>query len=129
MKFLGLEQKSDWVGILSSIGCIIHCLAMPFVVYFSGAALEQNHHDWLDYLFVGVTALAMFFSVRQAHSLSVKILLIAAWLLFAVSSVLQPVFSFASPLMYLGSLALIVGHTINLRHCRQCKMHRPRVIA
>jgi hypothetical protein len=82
MKFSGISQKSDWVGILSSAGCILHCLAMPVVVYASGAALHGEHTEWLDYLFVAVAAGAVVYSVRQAHSLAVKLLLIGAWLLF-----------------------------------------------
>ena len=129
MKFSGISQKSDWVGILSSVGCILHCLAMPVVIYASGAALHGEHTEWLDYLFVAVAAGAVMYSVRQAHSLAVKLLLIGAWLLFSVGVVLQPAFAEASVLTYAGSVALIAGHAINLRHCRQCKVHKRQVAA
>jgi len=129
MKFSSIAQKSDWVGILSSAGCILHCLAMPVVIYASGAVLHQEHTEWLDYLFVAVAAGAMFYSVRQAHSVGVKLLLIGAWLLFSVGVVLQSAFASASVLAYAGSVALIAGHAINLRHCRQCKVHKRHVAA
>lgn len=129
MKFSSIEQKWDWVGILGSAGCILHCLAMPAVIYASGTALHGNHYEWLDYLFVGVAALAMFYSVRQSHAIGVKLLLILAWLLFSVGVVLQPIFSSAYLLMYAGSAALISGHTINLRRCRQCKVPKRHITA
>ncbi len=114
---------------MSSAGCILHCLAMPVVVYASGAALHQEHTEWLDYLFVAVAAGAVVYSVRQAHSLAVKLLLIGAWLVFSVGVVLQPAFAPASLLAYAGSAGLIAGHAINLRHCRQCKVHKRHVAA
>jgi hypothetical protein len=129
MKFSGISQKSDWVGILSSAGCILHCLAMPVVVYASGAALHGKHTEWLDYLFVAVAAIAVVYSVRQAHTRAVKFLLIGAWLVFSVGIVLQPAFAPASLLAYAGSVGLIAGHAINLRHCRQCKVHKRHVTA
>ncbi len=114
---------------MSSLGCILHCLAMPVVIYASGAALHGEHTEWLDYLFVAVAAGAVVYSVRQAHFLAVKLLLIGAWLLFSVGVVLQPAFAPASLLAYAGSVGLIAGHAINLRHCRQCKVHKRHVAA
>ncbi len=102
---------------------------MPVVVYASEAALHGEHTEWLDYLFVAVAAGAVVYSVRQAHSRAVKLLLIGAWLLFSVGVVLQPAFAPASGLAYAGSVGLIAGHAINLRHCRQCKVHKRHVAA
>ena len=129
MKFSAISQKSDWVGILSSMGCILHCLAMPVVIYASGAALHQAHTEWLDYLFVAIAAVAVIYSVRQARSAGVKLLLIGAWLLFSVGVMLQATFAPATLLAYAGSVGLITGHAINLRHCRQCKVHKRHATA
>jgi hypothetical protein len=129
MKFSGIAQKSDWVGIFSSAGCILHCLAMPLLIYLSGSALHRNEPEWLDYLFVGLAAVAVYYSVRQSHLLGIRLLLIFAWLLFSLSVILQSVFSPAGLLMYVGSVALIAGHIINLRHCRQCRISKSRVAA
>lgn len=116
MKTFSPARKSDWMGIASSVGCIIHCLLMP--VLLSGAASFTAHEEyhWLDFLFLALAAVAVWFSARKTNLLAVRILLIAAWAVFAGSIIWEETLPFASVLMYAGSVLLIVGHVLNLRH-------------
>ncbi|MEO9591829.1 MerC domain-containing protein [Rhodopirellula bahusiensis] len=42
----------DWIGIVASIGCAIHCAAMPFVIAFLPALglsflADESFHQWM----------------------------------------------------------------------------------
>ena len=125
MKGFSITRKSDWMGIASSVGCIIHCLLMP--VLLSGAASFTAHEEyrWLDFLFLALAAVAVWFSARKTNSPIIKALLIAAWAVFAGSIIWEETLPFASLLMYFGSVLLIVGHVLNLRqvHSHSCADH------
>ncbi len=123
MKTIVTSKKSDLVGILSSIGCIIHCLLMPILLSSAASITAHEEYRWLDFLFLALAAIAVWFSARKTNSLLVRIILIMAWAVFAGSIIWEETIPFASVLMYLGSVLLIVGHVLNLRYVHECKNH------
>ncbi|MCU0354528.1 MAG: MerC domain-containing protein [Cytophagales bacterium] len=115
-----VHQKYDWMGIASSVGCIIHCLLMPILLSSAASFTAHSEYHWLDFLFLTLAAVAVWFTVRKTHSMLVRIILVAAWAIFAGSIIWEESIPFASVLMYAGSVLLIVGHALNLRYVHQC---------
>lgn len=111
------------MGIISSVGCIIHCLLMPVLLSSAASFTAHEEYRWLDFLFLAIAAIAVWFSARKTNSLLVRIILILAWAVFAGSIIWEESIPFASVLMYLGSVLLIVGHVLNLRYVHQCNDH------
>ncbi|WP_313990910.1 MerC domain-containing protein [Xanthocytophaga flava] len=124
MKNFYVSRKSDWMGIISSVGCIIHCMFMPVLLSSAASFTAHEEYRWLDFLFLAIAAVAVWLSARKAHSLLVRIILIVAWAVFAGSIIWEESIPFASILMYLGSVLLIVGHVLNLRHVHHHAGHK-----
>lgn len=121
MKISHSHNKADYVGILGSLLCIVHCIAMPVLAL--GSAFGHDHHLHigflsLDYLFVLVNAAAVYFATRNHRSVFVNVLLWSALLLFAVSLVFEERNVAFRWLGYVGSALLITGHLINLYICQ-----------
>jgi len=114
------HSKADYIGILGSVLCIVHCLLVPALAF--GTTLS-SHHDHaglisLDYLFILVNGVAVFFATREHKSVPVRVLLWGALAIFSVSLIFEakhPVFTY---LGYAGSGLLIIGHLLNLYICQ-----------
>lgn len=121
---------SDWLGAAASGLCAIHCTITPlfFVakpVLASTIGEHSHHHElWaaLDYVFLALSLLAVWYSARHTSLIIIKWVLWTAWGVFTVG-LLSETFelSFGHWFMYIGSIALVITHIINYRHCRQCK--------
>ncbi|MDQ6478883.1 MerC domain-containing protein [Dyadobacter sp. LHD-138] len=121
MKISHSHNKADYVGILGSLLCIVHCLAMPVLAL--GSAFGHDHHLHvgflsLDYLFILINAAAVYFATRNHRSVFVNVLLWSALVLFAVSLIFEERNAVFQWLGYLGSALLITGHLINLYICQ-----------
>lgn len=121
MKISHSHNKADYVGILGSLLCIVHCIAMPVLAL--GSAFGHDHHLHigflsLDYLFILVNAVAVYFATRNHRSVFVNVLLWSALVLFAVSLVFEERNVAFRWLGYVGSALLITGHLINLYICQ-----------
>ncbi|HEV7348956.1 MerC domain-containing protein [Telluribacter sp.] len=113
--------RADYVGIAGSLLCIVHCLLTPALAL--GTSLSASHHVvagflHLDYLFILVNGLAVFYATREHKFPVVKGLLWLAFGLFAVSLLFENQASAFVWLGYVGSGLLVVGHAINLLLCR-----------
>lgn len=121
MKISHSHNKADYIGILGSALCIVHCVAMPVLAL--GSSLGHEHHAHigflsLDYFFILVNAVAVYFATRDHKSVFVKVLLWSALLIFAVSLVFEERHIIFQWLGYFGSALLIIGHLINLYLCQ-----------
>ena len=123
MKKISITQRSDWMGIISSVGCIIHCLLMPILLSSAASFTAHEEYRWLDFLFLAMAAVAVWLSARKTNSRRVRIILVIAWAVFAGSIIWEESIPFASVLMYIGSVLLIVGHVLNMRYVHQCQDH------
>ena len=120
-----LNKKSDEVGMLSSTLCIIHCLATPFL-FMAVPASSAHHHgspEWwglIDILFLGISFIAVYMSVKQSTVRWMKISLIACWLLlscFIFNERLEGI-EFPFDMVYFPAFGLVVLHLVNRRQCR-----------
>ncbi len=128
-----ISKKSDLLGIFSSGLCAVHCAITPLFFaakpLFEQAVDHPRHGDghgpsgWamLDYVFLLLSLLAVWFSTRHTNSRPIKTALWASWACFAVGLVLEMQYLvWGKWLMYAGSIALIAAHMANMRHCRAC---------
>lgn len=115
------HNKADYIGILGSVLCIIHCIAMPALAMGTAFGHKQHMHIGfvsLDYLFILVNGAAVYFATKGHKSISLKILLWTALLIFAFSLIFENRHYLFQWLGYIGSGLLIVGHAVNVYHCQ-----------
>ena len=133
MRAKGQIQKlrySDLLGVSASGLCAIHCALAP-VLFASRPVLESSLAEhghgpgfWalLDYLFLILSLLAVWFSARHTINKRIKVIFWVSWLVFTVG-LLSESFHFEQGkwFMYLGSIALVVAHSYNHRYCKTNK--------
>lgn len=68
MRISSWRKNSDLIGIGSSVLCIVHCLLLPVLVLFG--SLSGDTHRWagLDYGFILLATVAVFYSTRRLRS-------------------------------------------------------------
>ena len=127
--FLG-QKRSDFLGVLASGLCAIHCAVTP--VFFIAKPFihsSVNYHShgsgfWamLDYVFLVLSLIAVWFSSKHTNLKSIKWVLWSAWIVFSIGLLSERIhFENGIWLMYSGSAALVIAHVINYRHCQKCK--------
>lgn len=122
----------DKFGMTASTLCVIHCVAMPFVIGFLPAlglsflAHESVHHV-LAFMVIGVAALA-FVPGYRAHGRKRVLVLMGAGLsslLFAAFEAEALVGAWAEPVFtVLGGILLVTAHGLNRSFCRLCSVCR-----
>ena len=129
-KTLLKQNQSDLLGALASSLCAIHCAVTPvfFIAKpFMHSSAEYHSHGsgfWaiLDYVFLVLSFVAIWFSSKHTNHKSIKWIFWGAWLMFSVGLLSEGIhFRNGLWLMYTGSIALVIAHIINYRHCRNYK--------
>ena len=122
-----LRNKSDVVGALASVLCLLHCLATP--VFFIASACSSSccsnapaWWQWMDYFFLGIS----FFAIQYASKSSTKNWVIQglwiAWValfFFIVNTKLEWI-PLAENVKFIPAFILIGLHSYNMRYC-QCE--------
>ncbi len=127
-------EYSDWLGAAASGLCAIHCTLTP--LFFAakpvlestigGHAVNQSLWASLDFVFLALSLLAVWYSARHTVHTTLKWVLWVAWAVFAIGLLAEPLeLSFGPWFMYAGSIALVIAHIQNYRHCKQCKIELP----
>lgn len=126
MKTEAAHNKADYVGITGSILCLVHCLATPVLLMTSTVLKDELVRTGflsLDYVFIGINIVAVYFATRHNASHTIRTSLWGFLMLFAIAILLEdknPVFEYIS---YLASLGLVASHLINIRYCRVQHAH------
>nr|WP_293834200.1 MerC domain-containing protein [uncultured Arsenicibacter sp.] len=120
MKTEAESNKADYIGITGSVLCLIHCLITPVLLMttnFLKDDLVRTSFLSLDYVFIGVNIIAVYFATRHAPN-TVRTSLWGFLGLFTVAILLEdvnPIFEYVG---YAASLGLVGSHLFNIRHCR-----------
>ncbi len=120
-----IRKNADILGIISSVLCIIHCLAIPVIIAFgmiSNSFGHHHHYHWLDYIFVGLAAFAVYYASLKAANNTLKIGLWLSLVVFSSGIFLHEVSHDFLYLSLVGSLALVVLHIFNYRAHRTCRI-------
>lgn len=113
------STSSDKIGIVASVLCLIHCVALPIVFTLSADTLYLVEHEMpiVDYIFAGIALVAAVLSSRKTKDPKIKLAFAIGWGFF-ISGVLFHDHPIMVYLLHLGSLVLIVTHYKNIRNCR-----------
>lgn len=125
------QKKSDFVGIIASSLCAIHCaitplifVAKPFLhetVCQSNACCTNAPIGWkvFDFLFLLISLFAVWYSAKSTDKRSIQWLLWMSWICLIIGLLTSK--HFGHLIMYIGSLSLVVIHLMNFRYCRACQ--------
>lgn len=110
------SKRTDLIGIVSAIFCIIHCILLPFL----WAAIHE-HSSFsimslasLDLVFLALSLWAVFHSSKHTHSPFIRATLWGSMILLAFSIGAHIVISAPEYLTYFATAGLITGHSLSL---------------
>lgn len=111
-----MRKAGDWLGIVSTTVCLVHCIATPVLILASGVILGL---EGVEYVALLGAFLAVYFVWPHAHTQYTRFFLVIG-LLFLTGSVLVEHFAVqlteAVPYVkYSGSGILIITHLNNIR--------------
>ncbi|MES2518504.1 MAG: MerC domain-containing protein [Bacteroidota bacterium] len=116
----------DYLGIISSGICLIHCLATPilfFVQRYFQKKLQSDAYEnqYWDYVFLLVSFIAVFSTTQHLKSRRIIVVFWAFFTLFAVAILFEDDFKYLNFLGYTSSIGLIITHLLNIKHCKKCQ--------
>jgi len=111
-----IKYKADSLGIFSAGLCIIHCMLIPVLVL-AGLVNEEtgSHTHWMDYFFILISGIAVYFATRQMNNKLIGRLMWVSTFWFATSILLHDMFSLALYSSMLASVFLLILHGLNFR--------------
>ena len=120
-----IQSNSDYIGSISSTLCLVHCMATPvlFVIQAGHADCSNLGPLWwssIDYIFLVISALAVFQSARNTSSKLMPSVLFSFWVLLALGVLIHGFFhlAFFEVIKWVGAIGLVVFHLINVKYCR-----------
>ncbi|NID12648.1 MerC domain-containing protein [Fibrivirga algicola] len=121
-----VDKKADYIGITGSVLCLIHCLTAPVLVMTSNLFRDDTLRAGflsLDYVFIAVNIVAVYFAARQHTSSAIRTALWGFLFLFSVGLLLEDVSPFFEYIAYAASAGLVISHLFNLRQHRLVHTH------
>jgi len=126
MKIELRSKRADYIGITGSVLCMIHCLITPVLLMTSALladdALRIGYLS-LDYVFIGVNMVAVYFATRHNISPAIKLSLWSFLGLFTIAILLEDVSEVFEYVGYAASMGLVITHFFNIRSCRASHTH------
>lgn len=127
MKTDFFSSKADYIGITGSVLCLIHCLVTPVLLLTStalqhAAPLRVGYLS-LDYVFIGINAVAVYFATRHFAPIAIKRSLWGFLALFSIALLLEDTAPAFRYLAYAASVGLVITHLVNLRQHRLRHIH------
>jgi hypothetical protein len=122
-----LTEKSDVLGSAASTLCVIHCIATPFLFVAqscsaSAACCDSGPTWWsaIDYIFIGVTFFAIYFSARNTSKEWMKYALYTSWVVLTLLILNEKLAFLPIPeyVKYISAFTLVGLHLFNMRYCR-----------
>lgn len=116
------RRPLDAVGILLSVLCLIHCLAVPLIATGALAWMaSESIHIGLTIALAGVVLVVAWPSYKRHRQAIVPVLLLTgvALLVAAVIGEERLGEAFETGLTAVGSMMLVLGHVLNLRFRRR----------
>lgn len=111
---------SDVIGISSATLCVIHCLITPILM----VLLSQITwwHEF-SYFFLLISFFAAYESSKKSITNPYLYLIWVSFFVLLISVIFEEDFSYLHELSYLASAGLIIGHILNIKHCKTCEKH------
>lgn len=107
-----MRNTSDILGIGASFLCMLHCSVAPLLISIS--YLEWLQFPYLDFIFICLSVLAMFITLKHLHKPILKILFPLAFLVLIIGVLNENILIMDIPLHIIGSSLLIIMHLWNI---------------
>jgi ABC-type iron transport system FetAB permease component len=109
----------DYTGIISATLCTIHCIIMPFIMFFQKYIFQI---EALSYVFLIISFIAVYNTIKYSSSKLICMLLISSFILLLAGVIFEDDYPLFDKVAHIGSLGLTIGHILNIRYCRKCKL-------
>ena len=113
------SRKLDFIGIIASTVCIIHCLLTPLVVILFSEVVKEKY-EYINFLFLAISLVSVVLSVKTTNHQVIKVLLIYFWIQLSVGLLFEELNFVFSILMYFAAVGLIATHIWNIKYCKKC---------
>ena len=118
--------KTDYVGALASLLCLLHCMATPFLFVVktcSNTCCVDAPIWWkaIDYLFVVISFFSVYYATKGGTKNWLRVALWSTWMVLLLT-ILNEAFNIASipeKFIYIPSLIIVVLHLYNYNY-RKC---------
>ena len=111
------NNQSDFIGILSSSLCLVHCIATPLLITF-GIGFITN--PFYKYLFLFISFCSIFKATEKTAHSKFAVFLWASFGGFFVSNLLEEEYHWLHYSGYTFAVLIIIGHILNIQHCNKC---------
>lgn len=108
----------DMLGISAAVLCLIHCLVFPLLMIIP---FGFDHDVYIDMGFLLIGAAVVYNVTRTVRSKWLKITFWSAIGLIATSVLIDLLFHYHSPLIYIGAIILVTAHVINFKNHKHVK--------
>lgn len=122
-----ITNKADYLGMLASSLCLLHCLATPFLFIAktcSTTCCEETPVWWktIDFLFLTISFFAVLASTKKSTNKTIQMLMWLTWMAisFVICNEYLNLIALFDKAIYIPATTLIVLHIYNLKYC-QCK--------
>ena len=117
-------KNSDYLGAVTGILCIIHCIITPLLFMINAELATKNTLfglQMIGYLFLIISFFAVYKSALNTTNKIVKVLFFVFWsfLLFLILNESFGVFRIAETFTFISAFSLSALHIYNLNYC-QC---------
>lgn len=116
-------NKSDSLGVFSSVLCLIHCLATPLLFVTQAQIMGIAKPVWwsyVDYILLVVSFFAIYKSTKVSSNSFVKKVLWISWLALTFLIINEKLEWLSLPelLIFIPTFSLIIFHTYNSFFCK-----------
>lgn len=108
------QKKADFLGVLSSILCLVHCLIPPAILLSSNALSHYADHLWFDVFFALFSAIAVYLTTRGRQQSWISVMLWVSLLSLVLGLGFEELV-WMRALSYAAAVGLIIGHSLNIR--------------
>ncbi|RKR13087.1 MerC mercury resistance protein [Maribacter vaceletii] len=120
-----IKQRSDILGTFASSLCLVHCVATPFLflAQAGSATFSSGPPTWwkfIDYFFLAISFFAIYWTTKTTTIKWIKPMFWSSWGVLSVIILNEKleIFSFPEAIIYIPSIALVVLHLYNRKHCK-----------
>lgn len=120
-----VKDKSDILGTFTSILCLIHCLATPFIFIAQAGALNccDTTPIWwknMDYVFLIISFFSVYWSTRNTNINWIKPVFWMSYLALMIVLLNEKLkwFPLAELAIFIPTISLVYLHLYNKKHCK-----------
>lgn len=111
-------NRADAIGIGISSLCLLHCIATPVLIALGAAFFTQPA---VTYLFLATSFTAVFKATEYSTNTKITLLLWISFWGFMFSILFEEEYFLLHYTTYFFSVLVILGHILNIKHCKSCK--------